>query len=146
MVYGGFAVTSPLRAEHPRIRELLQPDVQAVLWGDLASIHPTEVFDIVAQGRKTGLLLISRDGIERIFGFHEGDLVFGFSTALDEADDARQAVLGLVRVAAAGTFTFLSAPATAIPQSVRRQNVQEVVLDALRRLDEGEAPPAAANG
>ncbi|TMB26545.1 MAG: hypothetical protein E6J62_20395 [Deltaproteobacteria bacterium] len=110
-------MTSPLRAEHPRIRELLQPDVRAVLWGELASTHATEVFDIVAQGRKTGLLLISRDGIERIFGFHS-----------------------------AGTFTFLSAPATAIPQSVRRQNVQEVVLDALRRLDEGEAPPAAANG
>jgi len=101
---------------------------------------------MVAQGRKTGLLLVSRDGIERIFGFHEGDLVFGFSTAVDEADDAREAVLGVVRAAGAGSFTFLCAPAKAIPQSVGRQNVQEVVLDALRRLDEGEALPAAANG
>jgi hypothetical protein len=125
---------------------LLQPEVQAVLWGDLASIHATEVFDIVAQGRKTGLLLMSRDGIERIFGFHEGDLVFGFSTAVDEGDDARESVLGLVRAAGAGSFTFLSAPAKAIPQALRRQNVQEVVLDALRRLDEGEALPAVANG
>jgi hypothetical protein len=125
---------------------LLQPELQAVLWGNLGSIHPTEVFDIVAQGRKTGLLLVNRDGIERVFGFHEGDLVFGFSTALDEADDAREAVLGLVRVAGAGSFTFLSAPAKAIPQAIRRQNVQEVVLDALRRLDEGKALPVAANG
>jgi hypothetical protein len=125
---------------------LLQPEVQAVLWGDLGSIHPTEVFDIVAQGRKTGLLLVNRDGIERVFGFHEGDLVFGFSTALDEADDAREAVLGLVRVAGAGSFTFLSAPEKSIPQAIRRQNVQEVVLDALRRLDEGKALPVAANG
>ena len=139
-------MTSPLRAEHPRIRELLQPDVQAVLWGELASIHATEVFDIVAQGRKTGLLLVSRDGIERIFGFDEGDLVFGFSTAVDEGDDAREAVLGVVRAAGAGSFTFLCAPAKAIPQSVGRQNVQEVVLDALRRLDEEEVLPAAANG
>ena len=137
---------SPLRAEHPRIRELLQRDVQAVLWGDLASIHTTEVFDIVAQGRKTGLLFVSRDGIERIFGFHEGDLVFGFSSAVGEAEDAREAVLGLVRVAGAGSFTFLCATANAIPQSMRRQNVQEVVLDALRRVDEAEALPAAANG
>jgi len=139
-------VTSPLRAEHPRIRELLQREVQAVLWGDLASIHATEVFDIVAQGRKTGLLLVLRDGIERIFGFLEGDLVFGFSSAPGEGDDAREAVLGLVRVAGAGSFTFLSAATPEVPHSVRRQNVQEVVLDALRRLDEGEALPAAANG
>jgi Domain of unknown function (DUF4388) len=138
-------VTSPLRAEHPRIRELLQRDVEAVLWGELGSIHATEVFDILAQGRKTGLLLVSRDGIERIFAFHEGDLVFGFSSALDEGDDAREAVLGVVRVAGAGSFTFLSAAATEIPQSVRRQNVQEVVLDALRRLDEGEVLTATAN-
>jgi hypothetical protein len=55
-------------------------------------------------------------------------------------------VLGLVRVAGAGSFTFLSGAATGIPQSVRRQNVQEVVLDALRRLDEGQALPAAATG
>src|SRR5205823_12005931 len=57
-----------------------------------------------------------------------------------------EAVLGVVRAAGAGSFTFLCAPAKAIPQSVGRQNVQEVVLDALRRLDEGEALPAAANG
>ena len=139
-------MTSPLSAEHPRIRALLLPDVQAVLWGNLASMHPTEVFDIVAHGRRTGLLFVSRDGIERIFGFHDGDLVFGFSTAHDEADDERKAVLGLVRVDGPGTFTFLCAPATAVPHATRRQNVQEVVLDALRRLDEGEAVPAAANG
>ena len=139
-------MTSPLSVEHPRIRELFQPEAHAVLWGDLASIHATEVFDIVAQGRKTGLLLMSRDGTERVFGFHEGDLVFGFSTAVDEGDDAREAVLGLVRAAGAGSFTFLSAPAKAIPQATRRQNVQEVVLDALRRLDEEEALPAVANG
>jgi hypothetical protein len=139
-------VTSPLSSEHPRIRALLLPDVQAVLWGDLASIHPTEVFDIVAQGRRTGLLFVSRDGVERIFGFHDGDLVFGFSTANDEGDDAREAVLGLVRVDGPGSFTFLCAPATGIPHATRRQNVQEVVLDALRRLDEGKAVPAAANG
>jgi hypothetical protein len=146
VVSGGFAVTNPLRAEHPRIRELLQRDVQAVLWGDLGSIHTTEVFDIVAQGRKTGLLLVICDGIERLFGFHEGDLVFGFSSAADEGDDVRGAVLGLVRVAGAGGFTFLRAAAKEIPQSMHRQNVQEVVLDALCRLDEGEALPAAANG
>ena len=130
-------MNSPLRVEHPRIRALLRSEAQAVLWGDLASMHPTEVFDIVAHGRKTGLLFVSREGVERIFGFHEGDLVFGFSTAPGEAEDAREAVLGLVRVAAGGSFTFLAAPASAIPQAVQRQNVQEVVLDALRRMDEG---------
>ena len=106
-------------------------------------MHPTEVFDIVAHGRKTGLLFVTCHGVERIFAFHEGDLVFGFSTAVGEAEDAREAVLGLVRVAGCGTFIFLAGPASAIPHAVHRQNVQEVVLDALRRLDEGAV---VANG
>jgi hypothetical protein len=136
-------VNTSLRAEHPRIRELLRPEIHAGLWGDLASMHPTEVFDIVAHGRKTGLLFVTCAGVERIFGFQEGDLVFGFSTALGEAEDAREAVLGLVRVAGCGTFIFLAGPASAIPHAIYRQNVQEVVLDALRRLDEGAV---VANG
>jgi hypothetical protein len=139
-------VTSSHRAEHPRIRALLHPDVQAVLWGDLASIRPTEVFDIVAHGKKTGLLVAIQDDVERVFGFHDGDLVLGFSSSLEEGDDAREAVLGLVRTDQGGIFTFLRAPACAIPQATRRQNVQEVVLDALRRLDEEDALPVAANG
>jgi hypothetical protein len=92
---------------------------------------------------KTGLLFVGRDGVERIFGFQDGDLVFGFSTVLAEAEDAREAVLGLIRMSGGGSFTFLAGPASAIPQAVQRHNVQEVVLDALRRLDEGAV---AANG
>ena len=139
-------MSEPKRPHDERVRAFLAPEFVAVLWGELVAVHATELFGMMSQGRKTGLLFIERRGVERLFGFVGGELVFGTSTAGTEADDERKAVLGLVRVDGPGTFTFLCAPATAVPHATRRQNVQEVVLDALRRLDEGEAVPAAANG
>ena len=108
-----------------------------MLWGELKSVQAPELFAIVANGRKTGLLLVWRDGIERAFGFLDGELVFGFSTASAETDDARESVLALVRdEPPGGTFTFLRAPAEAVPRSMDPVRTEEIVLDAVRKLDE----------
>jgi Domain of unknown function (DUF4388) len=130
-------LSEPLRPEHPRIRELLTDEFRPVLWGELRSVQAPELFAIVANGRKTGVLLVFRDGIERVFGFCDGDLVYGFSTASAEADDARESVLALVRdQPPGGTFTFLRAPAPAVPRSMEPVRTEEIVLDAVRKLDE----------
>src|SRR5437667_4103730 len=91
---------------------------------------------MMSQGRKTGLLFIERRGVERLFGFVGGELVFGTSTAGTEADDAPAAVLGLLREQPGGAFTFLRAPAAKIPRAFPPRNTQHVVLDSLRKLDE----------
>jgi hypothetical protein len=130
-------VSQPLRPEHPRIRALVTDEFRPVLWGELRSVQAPELFAIVANGRKTGILLVSRDGIERVFGFLDGELVYGFSTASAEADDTRESVLALVRgQPPGGTFTFLRAPAPAVPRSMEPMRAEELVLDALRKIDE----------
>ena len=129
-------MSEPVRPKHSRICELLATGFKAVLWGELPSMPATELFGVVSQGRKTGFLFIERDGVERVFGFVEGELVFGLSTAPTEAEDARKAVLGLLHQQPGGTFTFLRGPSARVPHSLPPQNTQEVVLDALRQLDE----------
>jgi hypothetical protein len=129
-------LSEPLRPEHPRIRELLTEQFRPVLWGEMNSVQAPELFAIVSNARKTGVLLVARDGVERIFGFENGDMVFGFSTASAEGQDAREAVLALVRAQPGGTFTFLRAPGPAVPRSMEPVRTEEVVLDALRKLDE----------
>jgi hypothetical protein len=129
-------LSEPLRPEHPRIRELLTEQFRPVLWGEMNSVQAPELFAIVANARKTGVLLVVRDGVERAFGFEDGDMVFGFSTAPAEAGDARESVLSLVRAQPGGTFTFLRAPGSAVPRSMDPARTEEIVLDALRKLDE----------
>jgi hypothetical protein len=126
-----------VRPEHPRIRELLTDEFRPVLWGELRSVQAPELFAILANCRTTGILLVLRDGVERVFGFCDGDLVYGFSTATAEGADARESVLALVRdQPAGGTFTFLRAPAPAVPRSMEPARTEEIVLDAVRKLDE----------
>ena len=130
------AVSEPKRPHDERVRAFLAPEFVAVLWGELVAVHATELFGMMSQGRKTGLLFIERRGVERLFGFVGGELVFGTSTAGTEADDAPAAVLGLLREQPGGAFTFLRAPAAKIPRAFPPRNTQHVVLDSLRKLDE----------
>ena len=74
-------MSEPKRPQHPRIRDLLAPGLVAVLWGELTAVHAAELFGMMSQGRKTGLLFVERAGVERIFGFVNGELVLGRSTA-----------------------------------------------------------------
>jgi hypothetical protein len=129
-------VSEPKRPQNDRLRGFLAPEFVAVLWGELVAVHATELFGMMSQGRKTGLLFIERRGVERLFGFVGGDLVFGTSTAEAEADDAAAAVLGLLREQPGGTFTFLRGLAGKVPRAFPPRNTQHVVLDSLRKLDE----------
>src|SRR5437879_4307761 len=91
---------------------------------------------MMSQGRKTGLLFIERRGVERLFGFVGGELVFGTSTAEAEADGAPAAVLGLLGEQPGGAFTFLRAPAGKVPRAFPPRSTQQILLDSLRKLDE----------
>jgi len=108
----------------------------AVLWGELVAVHATELFGMMSQGRKTGLLFIDSHGVERLFAFVNGELVLGTSTAAKEGDDAEAAVLGLFRQPPGGSFTFLRGPAAEVPRAFPPRSTQQVVLDSLRKLDE----------
>jgi hypothetical protein len=130
------AVSEPKEPQHQRVRDFLAPGLVAVLWGELLAVHPTELLGMMSQGRKTGLLFVEREGVERLFGFIHGELVLAISTSRAEADDARAAVFGLVGQQAGGTFTFLRGPAGMVPRAFPPLNTQEVVLDSLRKLDE----------
>ena len=129
-------MSEPKRPQDERVRGFLAPEFVAVLWGELLAVHATELFGMMSQGRKTGLLFIERRGVERLFGLVAGELVFGTSTAQAEADDAAAAVLGLLREQPGGTFTFLRGPAGKVPRAFPPRNTQHVVLDSLRKLDE----------
>jgi len=129
-------VSEPKRPQNERVRGFLAPELVAVLWGELVAVHATELFGMMSQGRKTGLLFIERRGVERLFGFVAGDLVFGTSTAAAEADDALAAVLGLLREQPGGSFTFLRGPVGQVPRAFPARNTQQVLLDSLRKLDE----------
>jgi hypothetical protein len=129
-------VSEPGRPQDPRIGGLVGPEFVAVLWGELVAVHATEVFGMMSQGRKTGLLFVQGGGVERLFGFADGDLVFGTSTAAAEGDDAPAGVLGLFRQQPGGTFTFLRGPAGKVPRAFAPRNTQVLVLDSLRKMDE----------
>jgi len=134
--WGAFALSEPERPHDERVRGFVAPEFVAVLWGELVALHATELFGMMSQGRKTGLLFIERRGVERLFGFVAGDLVFGTSTAGAEADDALAAVLGLLREQPGGSFTFLRGPGGKVPRAFPPKNTQQVLLDSLRKLDE----------
>jgi hypothetical protein len=129
-------VSEPKSPEHQRVRDFLAPELVAVLWGELLAVHPTELLGMMSQGRKTGLLFVEREGVERLFGFVNGEMVLAISTAGAERDDAREAVLGLMRQQTGGTFTFLRGPLAQVPRAFAPLNTQQVVLDSLRKLDE----------
>jgi hypothetical protein len=129
-------VSEPKRPHNERLRGFLAPEFVAVLWGELVAVHATELFGMMSQGRKTGVLFIERRGVERLFGLVDGDLVFGTSTAEAEADDAAAAVLGLLGEQPGGSFTFLRGTASKVPRAFPPRNTQHVVLDSLRKLDE----------
>jgi hypothetical protein len=129
-------VNEPKTPQHQRVRDFLPPGLVAVLWGELLAVHPTELLGMMSQGRKTGLLFIEREGVERLFGFVHGELVLAISTVRGEGDDARAAVFGLMGQQTGGTFTFLRGPAAMVPRAFPPLNTQEVVLDSLRKLDE----------
>jgi len=129
-------VSEAKRPQDQRLRVFLAPEFVAVLWGELLALHATELFGMMSQGRKTGLLFIERRGVERLFGFVGGELVFGTSTAGAEANDALAALLGLLREQPGGSFTFLRGPGDKVPRAFPPKNTQQLLLDSLRKLDE----------
>jgi len=140
-------VSEPKRPHDERVRAFLAPEFVAVLWGELVAVHATELFGMMSQGRKTGLLFIERRGVERLFGLVAGVCVdrvrrrpiliaTDLGNALLLSSIPLAGLLGRLREQPGGAFTFLRAPAAKIPRAFPPRNTQHVVLDSLRKLDE----------
>jgi hypothetical protein len=65
-----------------RLRDLRSQG--AVLAGDLGEVHPSEVFNFLDQGRRTGVLLSRVGDIDRALVMIEGDIAWGCSTSPGE--------------------------------------------------------------
>ncbi len=122
------------------VRQLLtRHSFRPVLWGDLTGLAASDLLNIFHLGRRTGLLIVRSPIDERAIGFREGEAVLGRSTCDAEAD-VREVCFGLLREQA-GSFVFLRGPIYALPD-IEGCDVQELLLDGLRRLDEESFRPA----
>lgn len=117
------------------LRHLWKP----ALWGDLTGMTVAELLNVFHLGRRTGLLLIRSPLDERALGFREGQAVLGHSTCAGEPD-IREICYGLLKEQA-GSFIFLRGPGYALGDG-EGEDVEEILLDGLRRLDEASWPPA----
>ena len=137
-----------LSAELPQLQ-----DAVPALAGDLAEIPPSDLLSLLHQGRRTGILLASSNGVERCTVLIEGQVTWVASSSPAErlmvqkedasTDDlwkqldekAIEVVYGLL-AAESGTFTFFRAAAETRLPAVFALDTQAVLLDGLRRLDE----------
>ena len=119
------------------VRHLWKP----ALWGDLTGMSVADLLHVFRLGRRTGLLVIRSPLEERALGFRDGEAVLGHSTC-DGEPDVREICHGLLQEQAGG-FVFLRGPAYALGDG-EGVDLQEILLDGLRRLDEESWPPAEA--
>lgn len=120
-----------------RVQALLPGGLGAarpVLWGDLGDMHGGDLLSLLNQQRRTGLLVVSCEGVERALALIEGDIVWARSEAPSEAEEPAEVVFGLM-AGSAGTFSFLKTLAGDLPQG-EPHKTQALILDAARRLDE----------
>jgi len=133
----GAAAGSCLWPAGQRVRALLpgpMPGLRPVLWGDLAELGAGDLLGLLEHHRRTGLLVVSCDGVERALALIEGHLVWARSEESAENGDAASVVHGLL-TGGAGTFSFLRADEADLPSGDPRQ-LREILLDGLRQLDE----------
>jgi hypothetical protein len=124
------------------VRELLLRHVwKPTLWGDLAGMPMADLLNIFHWSRRSGLLVVRTGDEQRVLGFREGEVVMARSTLGNETS-ARDVCFALL-LQEAGSFVFLRGPLYAF-RSIEACDVQEILLDGLRRVDEASWPPAVS--
>jgi hypothetical protein len=118
------------------------PGVRPVLWGDLAELAAGDLLGLLEHHKRTGLLVVSCDGVERALALIEGQLVWARSEEPAENGDAALVVRGLL-TGSAGTFSFLRADEADLPSGDPRE-LRVILLDGLRQLDESRRDGGAA--
>jgi hypothetical protein len=110
-----------------------------VLWGELSGMPLPDLLSGLSHSQRTGLLLVRcRQGSERALGVFRGTIAWAASSVPDERE-IRDVAFGLIRLHH-GDFTFLRAPEGVFPEG-EGSSAQELLLDALRRLDEETREP-----
>ena len=97
--------------------------------GDLATVKPDELFQMIDFNKKTGILEIESGGRRGEFQFLDGQLLFAeYNRTIGETAVVRVLSLG------AGSFAFKPAP----PRADRNvfEPISKVLLNAMRRKDE----------
>ena len=118
---------------HDEIRGLLVRHAwRPILWGELTGFAASDLLSIFHLGRHTGLLIVQSPDGERALGFRAGECVLGRSTC-DERG-VRDVCFGVLKDQA-GSFVFLRGPLYALPAD-EGCDVQELLLDCMRRIDE----------
>jgi Domain of unknown function (DUF4388) len=110
------------------------PGLRPVLWGDLAELSAGDLLALLEHHKRTGLLVVSCDGVERALSLIDGALVWANSEEAAEQGDPAGVVRGLL-VGGAGTFSFLRAEGTELPAG-EPVGLRALLLDTLRKLDE----------
>jgi hypothetical protein len=118
------------------------PGLRPVLWGDLAELAAGDLLGLLEHHKRTGLLVVSCDGVERALALIEGQLVWARSEQSEENGDAAAVVRGLL-TGGAGTFSFLRADEADLPSGDPRE-LRVILLDGLRQLDESRRDGGAA--
>jgi hypothetical protein len=122
----------------PRVRALfgVHPEWRPVLWGDLSGMPAVDLLNILAQGRKSGLLLVrAPDGMEHALALQDGCVHWS------DPGSQRDTVDAMVRLQQ-GAFSFVRA--TQLSLDGTGTPVHELLLDSLRRLDEQKRDDDAA--
>jgi len=103
-----------------------------VFRGDLAEIPPFALLQLLEMGRKTGLLRIDSDATPGKLWLRKGDPIHA-ETHHQVGFDAAVAIVH----ATSGRFAF--EPSAALPEATIEATVTHLLLEAARRLDEGDA-------
>lgn len=109
-----------------------RPALEECIRGNLAEIPPFAVLQILEMGKKTGVLEVDTDEGPGQLWLVDGEPV----DASTKGQRGFEAAITLVN-AVAGSFSF--EPGRAAPERTIQASVTELLLEASRELDEGEA-------
>ena len=116
------------------VRELLLRHVwKPTLWGELSGMPFADILNLFHMSRRTGLLIVHSGSEERVLGFRDGEVVLARSTFPGERDP--HDICFALLLEEAGSFVVLRGPLYAF-HSTETCDVQEILLDSMRRVDE----------
>jgi hypothetical protein len=114
------------------------PAADLVLSGKLSEMPFADLVQVLFLQQKTGALRLGQDGTQvGVVYFQAGEVVHAASRDVPDGEDAFRHCAGLGEA----FFAFTTEPA---PARTIERHTQAVLLDAMRAVDEGDAPAPAA--
>ena len=111
----------------------MSPDAETSLKGRLSAINLPSVLQLVAQSGLTGALHISTESTDGTIYFMAGE-IFHAETGQLIGGEAAAHLLKKCSFVENGDYKFISG--SSVPQCTVRRSVTEIILEAMRELDE----------